>query len=321
MLINSIFPYFAIDGILGKGAEGKVSRTRHYNGSEWVYYAFKELSKDSRLRSQKPDVLNANRMKGEWLTFLNGMGCQGRFALAYHRNMNEVCVINASVARYFYKNRSALGNNEFEMSALFMDYYPNSCDLITVIENHNIHADYCRNIAFRVCYAVAFLDAKGIIHRDLKPENILHLSNGKIKIIDFGFAARCKKGETKKKALGTTLYLPPRRARTKYVKRDHPTYTTKRDCYAVAVIIYMLATGLMPFLNGENDKATVTRMFIERAGVASAKSIYNNIKDPELLDLIQNLGAFEEEDRFTMNQALAHPYFDEVRESCSDTFF
>lgn len=36
--------------------------------------------------------------------------------------------------------------------------------------------------------ALVYAHEHGVIHRDIKPENILLLTNGEVKIIDFGIA-------------------------------------------------------------------------------------------------------------------------------------
>jgi calcium/calmodulin-dependent protein kinase I len=60
---------------------------------------------------------------------------------------------------------------------------------------------------------VSYLHDKSIIHRDLKPENIM-LSNGKVKIADFGLSFRFSSSEGTfhrllNKKCGTIIYMAP----------------------------------------------------------------------------------------------------------------
>ncbi|MDD6312061.1 MAG: Stk1 family PASTA domain-containing Ser/Thr kinase [Firmicutes bacterium] len=84
--------------------------------------------------------------------------------------------------------------------------------------------------------------AKGVIHRDIKPQNIMLLSNGLIKVADFGIA-KIPTGDTIRfadKAMGTVYYISPEQASGK------PTghYT---DIYSVGIMLYEMVTGKLPF--------------------------------------------------------------------------
>ena len=82
---------------------------------------------------------------------------------------------------------------------------------------------------------------KGIIHRDIKPQNIMLLSNGTIKVTDFGIA-RFSRGDTKtltESAIGSVHYISPEQAGE--VTDD------KADIYSVGVVLYEMLTGQLPF--------------------------------------------------------------------------
>lgn len=85
-----------------------------------------------------------------------------------------------------------------------------------------------------------FLHSKNIVHRDLKPENILVMSNGHLKLTDFGTALDTTAGEGVKDFVGTPEFVSPE------VLKDEPA-TVAADMWGVGVIIYQLLTGRMPF--------------------------------------------------------------------------
>ncbi|MDO4608522.1 MAG: Stk1 family PASTA domain-containing Ser/Thr kinase [Clostridia bacterium] len=84
---------------------------------------------------------------------------------------------------------------------------------------------------------------KGIVHRDVKPQNIMVLSDGTIKVADFGIArfARNEQRTITDKAIGSVHYISPEQARGE--KTDEKT-----DIYSVGVMLYEMLTGQLPFV-------------------------------------------------------------------------
>ncbi len=91
---------------------------------------------------------------------------------------------------------------------------------------------------------------KGIVHRDLKPENVFLSSaeKGLVKVLDFGIAKLIEKpGEDVGQKLtrvgfvcGTPEYMSPEQARGDEL-------TGQSDLYALAVVLYQLLAGKVPF--------------------------------------------------------------------------
>ncbi|MCM1285582.1 MAG: Stk1 family PASTA domain-containing Ser/Thr kinase [Acetobacter sp.] len=83
---------------------------------------------------------------------------------------------------------------------------------------------------------------KGIVHRDVKPQNIILLSNGDIKVADFGIA-RFSRSDTKTltdSAIGSVHYISPEQAKGEFTDE-------KADIYSVGVVLYEMLTGSVPF--------------------------------------------------------------------------
>lgn len=61
----------------------------------------------------------------------------------------------------------------------------------------------------QLCLALDYIHDKGIIHRDLKPNNILCISNGILKLTDFGISTIVASGKMAESTVGTPYYLAP----------------------------------------------------------------------------------------------------------------
>ena len=85
-----------------------------------------------------------------------------------------------------------------------------------------------------------------IIHRDIKPQNIMILSNGMIKITDFGVATALNSTQLTQtnSVMGTVHYLPPEQAQGK-------GSTIRSEIYSMGIMMYELLSGLVPY-KGDN---------------------------------------------------------------------
>ena len=107
-------------------------------------------------------------------------------------------------------------------------------------------------VLIQACGALEEAHQKGIIHRDLKPENIFLCKQGGIedfaKVLDFGLA-KVTEREMQPGSLiltqegmvfGTPEFMSPEQAQGK-------TLDARSDVYSLAVILYELLTGKLPF--------------------------------------------------------------------------
>jgi serine/threonine protein kinase len=107
-------------------------------------------------------------------------------------------------------------------------------------------------ILIKACGALEEAHKAGIIHRDLKPENIFLVQNASVrdfpKLLDFGLA---KVGERQLRpgsviltqegmVFGTPEFMSPEQAQGKVL-------TPASDVYSLAVILYEVLTGKLPF--------------------------------------------------------------------------
>ncbi|MFE4913374.1 tetratricopeptide repeat protein [Streptomyces sp. NPDC056652] len=126
----------------------------------------------------------------------------------------------------------------------------NLSQLLEDNQQHPLPVPHVVDIAEQVADALAYTHGQGIIHRDLKPANIMRLSDGTVKICDFGIARLGHDiGFTSRLtgtgiAMGTPHYMSPEQIGAGQV--DH-----RSDLYSLGCVLYEIATGAPPFDLGD----------------------------------------------------------------------
>ena len=100
------------------------------------------------------------------------------------------------------------------------------------------------HVLAQMCEGLAFAHEKKIVHRDIKTANTMWTRDRKAKIMDFGLAKVVEEVRNHTTVVsGTPYYMSPEQTLGKNV--DHRT-----DLYSLGVTIFELATGSLPFREG-----------------------------------------------------------------------
>ncbi|MFH8884614.1 tetratricopeptide repeat protein [Streptomyces californicus] len=122
----------------------------------------------------------------------------------------------------------------------------NLSQLLEENEQHPLPVEHVVDIAEQVADALGYTHRQGIVHRDLKPANIMRLTDGTVKICDFGIArlghdiGMSSRLTTTGLAMGTPHYMSPEQISGQEV--DH-----RSDLYSLGCVLYEIATGSPPF--------------------------------------------------------------------------
>jgi serine/threonine-protein kinase len=102
--------------------------------------------------------------------------------------------------------------------------------------------DEAIKVATSVLRALEYAHQNGVIHRDIKPENIQMLSDGRVKLTDFGIARLTFEPNLTMdgQVFGTPSYMSPEQV----VGKD---IDVRSDLFSVGVVLYETLVGQKPF--------------------------------------------------------------------------
>lgn len=124
-------------------------------------------------------------------------------------------------------------------SALIQEFISGKT-LYEVIERELEEAEI-ESVVIQLADVVAHSHDIGIIHRDIKPGNVMVQPDGTIKLLDFGAAKELREKEVSDTVTGSRPYMAPEQIMGKSQKRS--------DVWALGVVMYVLYTGMFPFLS------------------------------------------------------------------------
>jgi len=156
-------------------------------------------------------------------------------------------------------------------------------------------------ILIQVCEALEEAHRAGIVHRDMKPENVFLCKQGGIadfpKVLDFGLA-KVTEREMRPGSImltqegmvfGTPEFMSPEQAQGR-------TLTPASDIYSLAVILYELLTGKLPF--DARTPIEFLQLHVTARPIPLNERVPGRTFDPALADVIGHALQKKPEDRF-----------------------
>ncbi|ELP93263.1 serine/threonine protein kinase 17A, putative [Entamoeba invadens IP1] len=141
---------------------------------------------------------------------------------------------------------------------------------------------------------------KGIIHRDIKLDNFLVSQTDPflfVKMIDFGWSRSI--AEEMESVAGAPMFCAP-----EIIFRQ--PYSAKSDLYSLGVVLYFLLNGNYPF--NPNNVEELRTQYSSSEKLSYSDKITKDIENKDVIDLINKMIVFKEDDRISWEEFDKHPF-------------
>ncbi|KAK6067096.1 MAP kinase [Seiridium cupressi] len=222
------------------------------------------------------------------------------------------------------------------------------CDLAAIIRSGQPLTDaHFQSFIYQILCGLKYIHSANVLHRDLKPGNLLVNADCELKICDFGLA-RGFSVDPEENAGYMTEYVATRWYRAPEIMLSFQSYTKAIDVWSVGCILAELLGG-RPFFKGRDYVDQLNQILhilgtpneetLSRIGSSRAQEYVRNLPymakkpfqqlfpnaNPDALDLLDRMLAFDPSSRISVEEALQHPYLkiwhDETDEpDCPTTF-
>ena len=191
-----------------------------------------------------------------------------------------------------------------------IDYFSHG-NLLDYIENSNRFLErHAKMIFKKIVERIQFCHNKNICHLDIKPANIVFDNEFEPIIIDFGLSLKINDDKIYEGETGTEQYECPE-------MWEKGKFTgVKADIFSLGALLFNLIAPSFGFLKAKKDDPFYS-LIIEDKEKEYWNKILPLINNIELSENFKNLYtkmiAYEPKNRPTIEEILAHPWFDEIK--------
>lgn len=235
---------------------------------------------------------------------------------------------------------------DFNEIYIFME--PMEADLHQIIKSgQSLTNEHVQYFLYQILRGMKYVHSASVIHRDLKPGNLLVNADCELKICDFGLS-RGFESRPEETATHLTEYVATRWYRAPEIMLAFRRYSTAIDVWSIGCILAELLLG-KPLFKGKDYVDQLNKVLdvlgtpdekvIKKIGSEKAQAYVRSLPfkktvpfrkilpsaDPQALDLLAKMLAFDPSDRISVPEALEHPwlaaYHDETDEpECPEKF-
>ncbi|KAI9849801.1 MAG: Mitogen-activated protein kinase [Sclerophora amabilis] len=205
------------------------------------------------------------------------------------------------------------------------------CDLAAIIRSGQPLTDaHFQSFVYQILCGLKYIHSANVLHRDLKPGNLLVNADCELKICDFGLA-RGFSMDPEENAGYMTEYVATRWYRAPEIMLSFQSYTKAIDVWSVGCILAELLGG-RPFFKGRDYVDQLNQILhylgtpneetLSRIGSPRAQEYVRNLPfmpkkhfqhlfpnaNPDALDLLDHMLAFDPSSRISVEEALEHRY-------------
>ncbi len=135
-------------------------------------------------------------------------------------------------------------------------------DRLNFASVHHLSCLEACEVMLQLTEGVQYIHEHGIVHRDIKPDNLFYLSDGSVKISDFGISSEIGEKVKGDAVSGTVYYCAPEILMGQ-------SATPSSDIYSMGIVFYEVLVGKVPF-DGNNPEEI------------AIKQIKNHFPEPSL---------------------------------------
>jgi serine/threonine protein kinase len=299
---------YAADRVIGNGSFGVVYQATVVETGETV--AIKKVLQDRRFKNRELQIMSA---------------------------MDHPSVVTLQHCFYSKGDKAPTPSQAHEEDVylnLVMEYIPET--IHRTLQNHTkakklVPIMYTKVYMYQICRSLAYIHSIGVCHRDIKPQNILmNPKTHEVKLCDFGSAKVLVKGEP------NVAYICSRYYRAPELVFEATEYTTAIDVWSLGCVMgeLLLGTPLFPGDSGVNQLFEIIKILgtPSRSQILAMNPNHTSFDFPQIkphpwskvfgkkapedaLDLISRLLCYEPTKRLDPLEAMAHPFFDDLRAS------